>query len=184
MKKYIGYIILLIIIAVLCFILFIGKGRYNKDIEKANDYIEVLDQQIKELKSKPPVTVTDFITLTDQEQVKAYQELSDKYNTALNMLDDASDKLKDVTKQLDKCNTTLKRQDKVFISGIIGVGFDQEWNLTGQVGATVNGKVFDGAILPVKIYLGGGAVYTVRTNFQETINGGNFILQTTILIGK
>ena len=68
------------------------------------------------------------------------------------------------------------------MSGIAGIGFDQDFNLTGQVGGTINGKVHDGFF--TKLYFGGGAVYTFRTDFEEVTNGVNIFFNVTLLIGK
>lgn len=180
-------IILLIIIAFLIIFNFLQHRTIKQNEEviiDSRNYISDLNEQIEELKSKPPVTVKEFIKLTDQKQIKAYSELTDKYNTAMTLLDNTKEKLENVTNQLEKSNKALKRSDFMFVSGIAGVGFDQEWNLTGQAGFTLNGKIYTGMLIPIKVYMGGGATYQIRTNFNETIHGGNFIFQTTFLIGK
>lgn len=180
-------IILLIIIAFLIIFNFLQRRtikQNEKVIIDSRNYISDLNEQIEELKSKPPVTIKEFIKLTDQEQVQAYQDLTDKYNTAMTLLDNTKEKLKDVTNQLEKSNKALKRNDFMFVSGIVGVGFDQEWNLLGQAGLTINGKVFQGKLIPVKVYLGGGASYFVRTDLNKTVHGVCPTFQTTFLIGK
>lgn len=177
-------IILIIIVLILGFILFVGKGKYNKNIEKSKQTIQNLKDQIKDLESKPPVTIKEFIKLTNKEKEKAYQKAIDDREKALKIANDSIDQLKKTTKQLEQCNKSLQRKDLILVSGIVGIGLDQEFNVIGQAGVVVSGKVFSGKIFPVKVYLGGGGTYSIRTDFNKTISGGNFIFQTTIAFGK
>lgn len=180
------FIISLIVILILTIINNFQKSKIIKEndiiIGQTEIYISDLNQQIKELKNKSPVKIKEFVKLTDKEKEKAYQDLSNNYNKAIEIIDQNKKVIENLNKQLEKTTKVLKRKDLVFISGIAGIGLDQEFSLTGQIGGTVNGKVYSG--LFTKIYLGGGGTYTIRYNLQEIVNGGNFIFNAIFFIGK
>lgn len=183
MKKC-GIIILVlsVIIIGLLFIMFIGKNKFDKEVKSAKAKTELFEEKIKGYEDKVVLTEEEFGKLSEKEKIVVYQEVVKEKEKIINTSKEILEENKKLVKNLDKCNTKLKRKDKLLLNFIVGAGVDQEFNLIGMAGGTVNGKVFDG--LFSKIYLGGGGVYTVRSNFRETINGGNLIFNVIITLGK
>jgi hypothetical protein len=180
MKKPSTYIIiaLVLIIIFFCFIYFFGKGKFEKEIKDNNNYISKLNQQIKELKNKPSITIKEFVKLADKDKEKVYLDLKNNYESSLVLLDQAKEKLQNINKQLEQCNNTLKRKNKVSITPIFALGTDQELNFNSQIGIVVNGYVYNGLLIDVSI--GGGASYSNRTDFNKTIHGANILFDISI----
>ena len=170
-------IILLIIIAFLIIFNFLQHRTIKQNEEviiDSRNYISDLNKQIEKLKSKPPVTVKEFIKLTDEAQVKAYEKALNDRKEALQIAEDAVSKLKDITKSLEQCNKALKRKNKIAFIPLAGIGLDNEFNITGQLGGMINGVIYNGLFIDVAF--GGGGSYSVRYDFNEVIHGGNILI--------
>ena len=187
MKKPSTYIIIVLtlIIILFIFITIFGKLKnkhlikatenllagvdYNKRIKKA---IEDRGQQIIKIKET-------VIKVTDKELAKELQKQIDDLIKTDNKIFEIKDKrIAALEKQLTKINNALKRKNRVLIIPIFGIGTDQEFNFNSKFGLIINGCVYNGMIIDVAI--GGGAEYTNRTDFQETIHGANILFDISI----
>lgn len=183
MKKYIITIIVLSLVIVgLLFIMFIGKNNYDKDIEDANKNAKEYKSKWEKLKDKKSPTEKEFEKLSEPEKIIIYKETKKDKEEAIDLAEDILKENEKLIKNLEQCNTKLKRKDKLLINGILGVGLDQELNITGLGGGTINGKIFDGFF--TKTYIGGGGVCTVRADFNTIIIGGDIIFNVIITFGK
>jgi uncharacterized ion transporter superfamily protein YfcC len=175
-------IFLLLIIGVQSFIIFFGKGKYEKKIENYKQDITNYKNDVKKLKEQKALTDIELQKMPKEKIIVKYKEVVKEKAEAVEGFEDCIKSLEQATKDLEQCDKILKRKNKIMITGIVGIGVDQKFNLTGQVGGTINGKIYSG--LFANVYLGGGGTYSVRTNFDQIINGGNFIFQTIITFGK
>lgn len=184
MNKIYLYIIifLIIVIAIFSFIFFLGKNRFDKEVKESKEIITTLNSEINELKEQKRLSEKELEKMSKKEVIVYVKKVEKSEKKAIEIAEDCTEQLKKTTKQLEKCNKSLKMKDILFITGIMGIGVDQEFNMTGQAGGTINGKIYDG--LFTRIYLGGGGTYTFRTDFKEMVNGGNFIFQVIFKIGK
>ena len=176
-KHNIVIIILSFIIVGLLFILFIGKNNFDKDIEEANKKAGQFEKQIKEYEDKIVLTEKEFEDLSEKEKVVVYKEVIKEKQNIIDTSKEILAENEKLIKNLDKCNTKLKRKDKLLLNGLVGLGLDQEFNFTAMAGGTLSGKIYDGMF--TRVYLGGGGVYTFRTDFNHQINGGNLIFNIT-----
>jgi hypothetical protein len=142
---------------------------YNKRIKKA---FEDREQQIIKIKET-------IIKVPDRKLAKELQkQIDDLIKTDNEIFKIKDDRIAALEKQLIKTNKALKRKNKVSITPIFALGTDQEFNLNFQIGLTVNGYVYNGFLIDVSI--GGGASYSNRTDFQETIHGANILFDISI----
>ena len=187
MKKHSTYIIIILtlIIILFIFITILGKLRnrhlikatenllagvdYNKRIKKA---IEDRGQQIIKIKGT-------VIKVTDKELAKELQkQIDDLIETDNTIFEIKNKRIAALEKQLTKINNPLKRKNRVMLMPIFALGTDQEFNLNSQIGLVINGCIYNGLLTDVSI--GGGAEYTNRTDFQETIHGANILFDISI----
>lgn len=180
MKKPSIYIIiaLVLIIIFLCFILFFGKGKFDKEIKEYKQDIITYKQDIKKLKEAKELTDKQLAEMPKEKIIIKYKEVVKEKKEAIKISEDCVKSLEQATEDLNKCNEALKRKNKVSITPIFALGTDQEFNLNSQIGLTVNGYVYNGLLIDVSI--GGGAEYTNRTDFNETIHGANILFDISI----
>jgi Sec-independent protein translocase protein TatA len=175
-------IALVLIIIFLCFILFFGKGKFDKEIKEYKQDIITYKQDIKKLKEAKELTDKQLAEMPKEKIIIKYKEVVKEKKEAIEISENCIKSLEQATEDLNKCNKALKRKDKIILTGIVGIGADSEWNLIGQAGGTISGKIYSGLFLDA--YIGGGATYLVRTDFDKTVHGVCPIFQTMFKIGK
>lgn len=180
--KNISIIVFLIIITILIIVLFFGKKQFDEDIKKANDNAYKFEKQLKAYEDKIILTPKEYEKLNEKEKVVVYKKVIEEREKIIETSKEILKENQNNIKLLEQCNAKLKKKDFIILNAILGCGLDQEFNLNAMAGGTINGKIYDGFFS--KIYLGGGGVYTIRTDFKDQINGGEFIFNVIITIGK
>lgn len=173
---------LIVLLAGLAVVILLGKNNYDKEIDKAKTEYNEKVKELEKLKEEKALSDKELEKLSKKEIIIEYRKIVVKDKKLEKLTEETLEDNKKLTNNLVNCNSSLKRKDMLAFVGIGGVGLDDEFNLTGQVGLMVFGKVRDGLL--TRMYLGGGASYTFRTDFEDNVNGANFLFGGMITFGK